>query len=76
MILRRERLGQHPSVFRAMTGLTFAAFDQLLPELRAAFAADRRRLDRPGRRRAVGGSDDFDLGVDDQFLVTVVWLRH
>ena len=77
MILRREHLGSHPAVFRAMTGLTVAAFDQLLPELRAAFAAARRRrLDRPGRRRAVGGGDDFDLGVDDQVLLAVVWLRH
>jgi hypothetical protein len=76
MILRRERLGNHPSVFRAMTGLTVAAFDQLLPELRATFAADqRRRRDRPGRQRAVGGGDDFDLGSDDQFLLTIVWLR-
>jgi hypothetical protein len=77
MILRREHLGNHPSVFRAMTGLTVTAFDRLLPELRAAFAAARRRrLERPGRQRAVGGGDDFDLGVDDQFLLTVVWLRH
>jgi hypothetical protein len=77
MILRRDHLGQHPSVFRSMTGLTVEAFDQLLPELCAAFAAARRRrLDRPGRRRAVGGGDDFDLAVADQFLLTVVWLRH
>jgi hypothetical protein len=77
MILRREQLGQHPSVFRSMTGLTVQAFDRLLPELVAAFAAARRRrLDRPGRRRALGGGDDFDLGVADQFLLTVVWLRH
>jgi len=77
MILRREQLGQHPAVFRSMTGLTVGAFDQLLPELLAAFADDRRRrLDRPGRRRAVGGGDDFDLPAADQFLLTVVWLRH
>ena len=77
MILRREQLGNHPAVFRSMTGLTVEAFDQLLPELRAAFAADhRRRLDRPGRQRAFGGGDDFDLGVADQFLLTIVWLRH
>ena len=76
MILRREQLGKHPSVFRSLTGLTVEAFDQLLPELLAAFAADRRRrLDRPDRRRALGG-DDFDLAVADQFLLTVVWLRH
>jgi hypothetical protein len=77
MILRREHLGQHPSVFRSMTGLTVEAFGHLLPELLAAFHADRRRrLDRPGRRRAVGGGDGFDLGVADQFLLAVVWLRH
>jgi hypothetical protein len=77
MILRREHLGQHPSVFRSLTGLTVDAFDQMLPELVAAFAADRRRrLDRPGRRRAIGGGDDFDLGPADPFLLTVVWLRH
>lgn len=77
MILRREHLGRHPAVFRSMTGLTVEAFDRLLPELRDAFAAARRRrLDRPDRQRAPGGGDDFDLGADDQFLLAVVWLRH
>jgi DDE superfamily endonuclease len=77
MIFRREHLGQHPAVFRSMTGLTVAAFDEMLPGLLADFDADRRRrLDRPGRRRALGGGDDFDLGVADQFLLTVVWLRQ
>jgi DDE superfamily endonuclease/Helix-turn-helix of DDE superfamily endonuclease len=77
MILRREQLGQHPSVFRSMTGLTVEAFDQMLPDLLDAFADNRRRrLDRPGRQRAVGGGDDFDLSVADQFLLTIVWLRH
>src|SRR5262245_63228945 len=77
MILRRDQLGNHPAVSRAMTGLTVEAFDRLLPELLAAFATDRRRrLGRPGRRRAPGGGDHFDLGVADQFLLTVVWLRH
>jgi hypothetical protein len=77
MIFRREHLSQHPAVFRCMTGLTVDAFDQMLPELLAAFAADRRRrLDRPGRRRAFGAGDAFDLGVADQLLLTVVWLRQ
>ena len=77
MILRREHLAQHPSVFRSMTGLTVEAFDLMLPDLVEAFADHRRRrLDRPGRQRAIGGGDDFDLSVADQFLLTVVWLRH
>jgi hypothetical protein len=77
MILRREHLAKHPSVFRAMTGLTVELFNQLLPELLPTFAAQRRqRLDRPGRQRAFGGGDDFDLSPADQLLLTVVWLRH
>jgi hypothetical protein len=77
MILRREHLGQHPAVFRSMTGLTVEAFDRMLPALLTAFAADRRRrLGRPDRRRAQGGGDAFDLAVADQFLLAVVWLRH
>src|SRR5215831_9725257 len=77
MILRREQLGQHPAVFRSMTGLTVGTFDAMLPGLLAAFAADRRRhLDRPDRRRAQGGGDTFDLAAADQFLLTVAWLRH
>jgi hypothetical protein len=60
-----------------MTGLTVAAFDRLLPGWMEAFAAERRRRrDRPGRRRAVGGGDAFDLAAADQLLLTVVWLRH
>jgi hypothetical protein len=77
MMLRLSRLRGFPSIFRNLTGVTVAVFDQLLDDLRPAFAADhRRRLDRPDRRRAIGGGDDFDLEPDDQFLLTVFWLRH
>jgi hypothetical protein len=77
MILRRERLRAYPTVFRAMTGLTITAFDALVVDLLPAFHADRlRRLDRPGRRRGVGGGDHFDLDPADLFLLTIVWLRR
>jgi DDE superfamily endonuclease len=77
MMLRLSRLRDFPSIFRNLTGLTVAAFDQVLDDLRPAFAADhRRRLDRPDRQRAIGGGDDFDLPPDDQFLLTIFWLRH
>jgi hypothetical protein len=77
MMLRLQRLRSVPSIFRNLTGITVAVFEQILDDLRLAFTADRRRrLDRPDRQRAIGGGDDFDLEADDQFLLTIFWLRH
>jgi hypothetical protein len=77
MMLRLQRLRAFPSIFRNLTGITVAVFDGLLEQLRPAFARQRRqRLDRPDRQRAFGGGDDFDLPADDQFLLTIFWLRH
>jgi hypothetical protein len=77
MMLRLSRLRGYPSIFRKLTGIAIAVFDQLLQDLRPAFAAQRRRrLERPNRQRAFGGGDDFDLDPDDQFLLTIFWLRQ
>ena len=77
MLLRLQRLRAFPAIFRNLTGVTLALFDQLLPSLRRDFADRRRqRLQRPNRQRAFGGGDDFDLAVEDQFLLTIFWLRH
>src|SRR5262245_58117040 len=77
MIARLDHLRTRPAVFRHLTGLTVALFDRLAADLAPAFsAAHRARLDRPGRRRAVGGGDTFDLAPADQLLAAVVWLRH
>src|SRR5258708_5603005 len=77
MLLRLQRLRAFPAIFRNLTGITLAVFDHLLQDLRPAFADSRRqRLDRPNRQRAFGGGDDFDLPADDQFLLTIFWLRH
>src|SRR5262245_52790872 len=76
MITRLDTLRTHPAVFRHLTGLTVAVFDALAAEVVPAVeAAHRAALDRPGRQRAVGGGDDFDLATADQVLLTVVWLR-
>jgi DDE superfamily endonuclease/Helix-turn-helix of DDE superfamily endonuclease len=77
LMLRLFRLRCFPAIFRTLTGITVAVFDHLLDDLRPAFATDRRRrLVRPDRQRAFGGGDDFDLEPDDQFLLTIFWLRH
>jgi hypothetical protein len=77
MIARLGHLRNSPAVFRHLTGLPVALFDELATELRPAFhAAERDRLARPGRRRAIGAGHPFALAFADQLLLTVVWLRH
>ena len=77
MIARLDHLRKHPAVFGHLTGITVAAFDELAAAVVPAVeAAHRSRLDRPDRRRAIGGGDTFDLAPVDQLLLTVIWLRQ
>ena len=77
MILRYHHLTRHPAIFRAMTGLTMAAFAALAADVLPAYAAAAQaRLARPDRRRAVGGGRAFALPPRDQLLLAVVWLRR
>lgn len=76
MIARYADLSQHPDVFRSLTGLRLAEFDALAAGVLPRFAeAERRRLDRPTRQRAVGGGRRYDLPARDQLLAALVWLR-
>lgn len=76
MIARLGNLRRHPTVFRHLTGLPVAAFDELAAAVVPAVeAAHHARRARPDRQRAVGGGDNFDLATADQILMTAVWLR-
>jgi hypothetical protein len=76
-MLRYARLCQHSRVFRALTGLTVAEFDALARVAVPALAeADRTRLSRPTRRRAIGAGHPTALVPHDQVLQTVIWLRR
>lgn len=77
MIARLDHLRKHPAVFKHLTGLAVAVFDELAAQVVPAVeAAHRKKLDRPDRQRAVGGGDRFDLTTADQLLLTVIWLRQ
>lgn len=77
MMLRYGRLSRHPAVFRAMTGFDVGEFDALYADFAPRFAAaERRRLSRPDRRRAIGAGPPFELDARDQVLLAVVWLRR
>ena len=77
MIGRYQTLTRYPAVFRALTGLSLAQFDALHAEVAPSLtAAERRRLSRPDRRRAIGAGRRFALSDRDRLLLTVVWLRR
>jgi len=76
MRLTYAHLSRHPRVFRHMTGLTVAEFDELVGDVYPVFVArEHRRLSRPTRQRAIGGGTPFALTPREQFLLTVIWLR-
>jgi hypothetical protein len=77
MIARLAHLRARPAVFRHLTGVTVAVFDALAAAVVPAVEdAHRAALERPGRQRAVGGGDTFDLTTADQVLLAVIWLRQ
>lgn len=77
MILRYGTLRRKPAIFKTMTGLSVALFDELVDDLRPAYAqATYAARQRPGRQRAVGAGHPRSLQLRDEFLLTVVWLRH
>lgn len=77
MSLRYSVLRQQPAIFKTMTGLTVALFDELVWDLAPAYAAATvARRTRPGRKRAVGAGHPCSLAPRDEFLLTVLWLRH
>ncbi len=66
----------HPTVFTSMPGLRVGGFDALVRDLLPRYqAAERARLSRPTRQRAIGAGHPFELTARDQILLTVVWLR-
>jgi hypothetical protein len=76
MILRYGTLRRQPAIFKTMTGLTIALFDELVDDLASAYAqATYAQRNRPGRQRAVGAGHPRSLALRDEFLLTVIWLR-
>mgnify|MGYP005859173111 FL=1 len=76
MIMRDVHWRQYPKVFQAVTGLQVTEFDPWVEAVLPVYAeAERKRLERPGRQRALGAGHPFALAVRDQLLLAVVWLR-
>jgi hypothetical protein len=76
MIIHYARLSRLPKIFRSMTGLTVPEFDAVVDDLSPRYArAEKKRLNRPNRQRAMGAGHPVHLAVIDQILATILWLR-
>src|SRR5438552_6111961 len=76
MRLRYSQLKLHPNVLHSLTGLRPVEFEQLVQDVRPLFvAAEKKRHARTDRLRAMGGGHPFALPMQEQILLTVMWLR-
>ena len=72
-----NRLACQPRVFQHLTGVSVLDFDVLFADFLPRYlAAERIRLSRPNRQRAIGAGRAFALAVRDQLLLSVIWLRR
>ena len=75
-MMHTDRLKRSPGAFRQLTGITPAAFDRLLAELRPRHAAaEAARKDRPGRLRRPGAGRKHALTLDDRLLMLLIYYR-
>ena len=71
-----ERLIRAPKTFRSLTGLTPAAFRDLLARVEPAWHAARaKRRARPGRMRQPGAGPKHSLDIADRLLMLLIYYR-
>lgn len=76
-MLRYQRLSRNPQQLRRLTGLTVEQFTTLAKRLAPRWqAAERHRLSRPTRKRAIGAGRKYTLAsLEDKLLLAVVFYR-
>lgn len=76
-MLNPERAKRFPSLFSRITGISRTAFEQLMAKLEEAYPEyEQRRLEREGRKRAIGAGGEFKLSLEEQVFMTLFFLRH
>ncbi len=69
-------LKKTPQRFQCLTNVSVNEFEALLQEIEPAWQQmNYVRLDRPNRRRGIGGGPAFKLDLDDRLLMTVMLLH-
>ena len=69
-------LKKKPRLFKSLTGITVDTFDKLHSEVAPIWAAaERNRLSRLDRHRAIGGGRAYASDLREQLLMTLMWLH-
>lgn len=75
-MINYQELVKKPRVFKSVTGLSIDEFERLFKKLVPAWAkSEHQRLNRPDRKRAVGGGRKYKLELQDQLMMVMGWLR-
>ena len=71
-----EKLQGKPKHFQSFTGITVAQFAEIMNALRPIYGKyEEERLQRPDRKRKIGGGRKFSLSLEDRLLVTLMYFR-
>lgn len=75
-MLTTEAVRKKPCAFKNLTGISLNELDQLYQQLVPLWTEhEGERLNRPNRKRAVGGGHPYTLKLEDQLLMTLLWLH-
>jgi len=71
-----QKLCEKPRVFKSIVGLNIDEFEQLFQKFVPAWVEhEHKRLDRPDRKRAIGGGRKYTLKLKDRLIMVMFWLR-
>jgi hypothetical protein len=71
-----DELIKKPRVFKSLTGVSLAEFDELLSKVIPIWLQlEHNRLNRPDRQRTMGGGGAYKLALPERLLMTLIWLR-
>lgn len=71
-----DKLKRRPAAFRSLTGISISEFEQLYEQVEGDVESyDKKRLERPGRQRAVGGGANYTHDARNRLLMALIWLR-
>lgn len=75
-MLTYTKLQRKPKHFQSFTGVTVAQFAEILNALHPVYDEfEKERLQRPDRKRKLGGGRKFTLSLEDRLLVTLMYFR-